>query len=315
MIAGVVGCGRMGENHVRVYSELRGIEDVLVYDPDPFRCSAMKSKYGAVPSASLRDLLGYCDLVSICSPTSEHYSCVLAALEADVPFLVEKPLAGSLGDANAVNSVGAYRVGSGVGHIERFNPLVEAIRSIVKCPRYVAIRRHNPGSSRITDSSVVEDLMIHDIDILLHVIFPGVSPQLMSVFTPDTSSVLFTFGDSIAAVSASRRGSEKIRDIYIEDDGFTLIGDFMTQELKIYRPPSEFSFSGGQYRQENIVEKVLVPRTEPLKTELVTFIDCVENNKPFPVSIEQAVQNMEIVEVIKSDCSHRNCGNNRSRKH
>jgi len=298
MIVGVIGCGSMGSNHVRVYSELRDVHDVLVYDPDPSAADRML-QYGAHSFADLHDMLQLCDMVSICVPTSLHKDVVCAVVAECVPFPVEKPIAGTLEDAYVINSLDP-NPGSGVGHIERFNPLANAIAELICNPRYISFRRHNPGSSRISDSTVVDDLMIHDIDLARHR-FLGYEPDAVQSSVSDgVAHALMNFGDIVVSMSASRVGAEKIREIYVECDDYTLVGNLLTSELLIIRPPGKFSFGSGEYRQENVVEKIIVPKDEPLKNELSEFVRCVREGDEFPVSISEAVENMEIAEWIKS---------------
>ena len=126
------------------------------------------------------------------------------------------------------------------------------------------MKRHNPASARVTGSSVVEDLMIHDIDILLNVFFPEPC-SIHSVGNNDVCSVLMNCGAIPVALSASRKSSKKIRMIYIEEEEFTIEGDFMSQEVMIYRKPGQYQFEAERYVQENIIEKVMVNKLEPLK--------------------------------------------------
>jgi predicted dehydrogenase len=187
----------------------------------------------------------------------------------------------------------------GVGHIERFNPIVAEIKKIVKKPLYFEMKRHNPTSARVTGSSVVEDLMIHDIDILLHEFFPNPC-DIHSVGNADVMSVLMKCDNIPVVLSASRKASKKIRLLYIEDEDFTIEGDFMSQEVTIYRKPGQYRIEAQRYVQENIIEKVMVGKVEPLKRELEMFIDCVKKGKPFPITPEQAIRNLEFCEKISA---------------
>jgi predicted dehydrogenase len=161
------------------------------------------------------------------------------------------------------------------------------------------MKRHNPTSSRVTGSSVVEDLMIHDIDILLHEFFPNPC-DIHSVGNADVMSVLMKCDNIPVVLSASRKASKKIRLLYIEDEDFTIEGDFMSQEVTIYRKPGQYRIEAQRYVQENIIEKVMVGKVEPLKRELEMFIDCVKKGKPFPITPEQAIRNLEFCEKISA---------------
>ena len=158
-------------------------------------------------------------------------------------------------------------------------------------------KRHNPASARITGSSVVEDLMIHDIDILLNVFFPEPC-NIHSVGNADVMSVLMNCNGIPVSLSASRKASKKIRLFYVEDEEFTIEGNFMTQEVTIHRKPGQYHVEAERYVQENIIEKVMVNTVEPLKRELETFIDCVDRNQPFLIPPEQAIRNLEFCEKI-----------------
>lgn len=306
MIVGVIGCGSMGSNHVRVYSGLRDVHDVLVYDSDPSAADRML-QYGAHSFADLHDMLQLCDMVSICVPTPLHKDVVCAVVAECVPFLVEKPIAGTLEDAYVIDSLDP-NPGSGVGHIERFNPLSNAVRDLMSCPRYISIRRHNPGSSRVSDTSVVDDLMIHDVDLVRHLFFGCEPDGVQSSVSDGVAHALLSYDDVVVSLSASRVSANKVRDIVIECDDFTIVGDFMTQELLVYRKPDTTIFVSGEYRQEQVVEKILVPRVEPLKAELSEFVRCVREGDAFPVSVEESVQNMELCGAIKHDRSSCSCG-------
>ena len=188
----------------------------------------------------------------------------------------------------------------GVGHIERFNPIVGEIKKLLTSPRYIEIRRHNPVSLRITDADVVSDLMIHDIDLVWNLFMNlDIGYEMHSFWDTDLCKVIARFGNCAVSLSASRIGCKKIRSIYVEDDEFSIEGDFMNQDVYIYRKPQKYREIDSRYVQENIIEKVLVNKVEPLKEELKLFVECVKEGKQFPITAEQAVLNLRIVEEIK----------------
>ena len=154
-------------------------------------------------------------------------------------------------------------------------------------------------SSRITDADVVSDLMIHDIDLVWNYFMTDMSYEMYSFCDADLCKVIARFGSCAISLSASRIGCKKIRSIYVEDDEFSIEGDFMNQDVYIYRKPQKYREIDSRYVQENIIEKVLVNKVEPLKEELKLFVECVKEGKQFPVTAEQAVLNLRIVEEIK----------------
>lgn len=300
LIAGVIGFGNMGQNHARVYSELRGVEEVIVYDSDP-----SKRFRGVQVAADLNDMLEVVDLVSICTPTPSHKDVVCHAAETGIPFLVEKPLASTLDDARAIGSIPTPL--AGVGHIERFNLTAATAGQLLTRPAHISIRRHNPGSARVTDTSVVHDLMIHDIDLVRHVFFDQDPDTIVSAVTPNVARTIMTFGESVVSLSASRASMVKVRDIIIECDDYTVAADMIDQSLYVYWRPDHTEFAGGEFRQEQSMEKIVVPRVEPLRAELTEFVRCVADGDAFPVTIDQAIVNMELCERIH-DSKQCNCG-------
>jgi predicted dehydrogenase len=299
MRVGVIGVGQMGKNHVRVYAELKSVEDVGVCDLNTAAAQAIAGQHGATAYDSVDQLLRNADAVSVCVPTQFHAGVVQQVFRAGKSVLIEKPICSTARDARALMQDAPAGITIGVGHIERFNPVVTEIKKIVKKPLYVEMKRHNPASARVTGSSVVEDLMIHDIDILLNVFFPG-SCTISSVGNDDICSVLMKCENIPVALSASRKSSKKIRMIYIEEEECTTEGDFMSQEVTIYRKPGQYQFENERYVQENIIEKVMVNKLEPLKLELSTFIDCAKRGVPFPVTPDQAIRNLEVSERIRA---------------
>lgn len=299
MDIGVIGVGVMGKNHVRVYSELKQVGTVYVYDVNGEAAKDVASANEAIPCSTIDDLLKDVDAVSICVPTPYHHQVGQRVLDAGIHVLMEKPLCAT--GREAEDLLGYRKKGTimGVGHIERFNPIVQEIRRIVQKPVFVEMNRHNPASARATTSSVVEDLMIHDIDILHHVLFHD-DLELYAAGNLDAASALFRFEDVSAFISASRKSSKKIRRIYIEEEDLTVEGDFMNQEVYTYYKPDKYKVENERYVQENIIEKVMVNKVEPLKVELQTFLECVKHGRPFPVTPEQAIQNLRVCEKVRS---------------
>lgn len=304
MDVGVIGVGAMGRNHVRVYSEMKGVDAIYVYDP--VQASAERSRELATICKSLDDLLSRVDAVSICVPTRYHFDTARKVIEQGIHCLIEKPITLTASEGIDLLQIiqrkkdeGRGQV-VGVGHIERFNPIVAEMTKIAQRPDYVSIKRHNPTSNRITDASVVEDLMIHDIDIAFNVLFKGETDcRIFSAGSANVCEALAVFPGCVVSISASRLSSKKFRTFYVESEDYTAEGDFMTQEVYIYRKPGRYGVENERYTQENIIEKVLVNKVEPLKVELKTFLDCAKSGKSFPVTPEEALRNLKICEQIK----------------
>jgi len=298
MEVGVIGVGVMGRNHVRVYSELRPVSGLYVYDVNFEAALSVAMQNGATPCHDLDELFAEVEAVSVCVPTPFHLEIARKALPKNIHVLMEKPICETSLETEVLPLIGEDTV-FGVGHIERFNPIVPEIQRISRHPLYVEMNRHNPSSHRVTGSSVVEDLMIHDIDILRHVLF-GDEYTLSAGGTHDIASALFSFHSTAAYLSASRKSSKKIRRIYIEEEALTIEGDFMNQEIFTYWKPETYQVENERYVQENIIEKVMVNKVEPLKVELKTFLECVQSGREFPVTAAQACEDLRICEQIKA---------------
>jgi len=297
MDIGVIGTGNMGRNHVRIYSELKEVDNVLIYDVDQKSAEKMSTALGAETCDSMESLFDSIDAVSICVPTKYHFDVAKEAIESGVNCLIEKPITSTFKEGEELLKIIPDDLIVGVGHIERFNPIIKEIKNLIEHPKYVEIRRHNPASSRITDAGVVIDLMIHDIDLVWNEFFSDHDGfEMYSAGDGDLCKKVANIDGCVISLSASRVACRKIRTIHVEEEGITIDGDFMNQEVYIYRKPGQYSEANGRYSQENIIEKVLINRVEPLKEELRTFVECIKSGDPFPITPEQAVLNLKIAE-------------------
>jgi predicted dehydrogenase len=297
MDVGVIGVGAMGKNHARVYSELKAVENLYLFDLNTSAAQELAKKFDANLASGMDDLLDSVDAVSVCVPTQFHHNVACEVIQKNIPVLIEKPICLSSNEAADLVKKIPEDLVVGVGHIERFNAIIAELASIIRHPLYVEICRHNPASSRVTGSSVVEDLMIHDIDLIFHLI-NAKSWEVHSSGNRDVAGALFTINNNPVFLSASRKASKKVRTIYIEEEQFTVEGDFMNQEIFIHRKPGKISFENERYTQESLIEKVLVNQSEPLKRELSTFLDCVKSGKKFPITPEQGLFNLQVCEKI-----------------
>ena len=164
----VIGVGHLGQHHARLLAEMPDVELVGVVDLDPARGAEVAARYGTTAMTSSSDLVGRVEAVSIATPTVSHVEVALPFVQAGTAVLVEKPLAGSLVEADrllaAAETSGAMVA---TGHTERFNPAVAAALPVVSSPRFVEIHRLGTFPERSLDIDVIFDLMIHDLDLLL----------------------------------------------------------------------------------------------------------------------------------------------------
>jgi predicted dehydrogenase len=280
----VVGSGIMGSNHARVAAGLPGLELVAVYDPDRKRSEKLAAAFSATAVGSLSELPRLVDAAVVATPTQFHAPAAHELIAAGVDVLVEKPITPDIDTARRlVDAADAADRILMVGHVERFNPAVLELDSLLDGVVHVDARRISAYSPRIRDDVVV-DLMIHDLD-LVSMIAGGVPAEVMSVVraprstSADIASALIAFDNGVtASLTASRVGQSKIRRIDVTQADNYLVLDLLRQDVTVERvEQSEYlSDRGRRYRQVSVVEvPFLENRGEPLALELSHFADCV----------------------------------------
>jgi predicted dehydrogenase len=168
---GVVGVGHIGSNHARLYAELPSVEFSAIYDVDAARATAIGKKYGVTPAKSLEEFAEMIDAASIATPTSTHHRVAHPLLTRGKHLLIEKPITDDTKDASELAELAARnQLVLQVGHVERFNPVLSALEERLTHPRFIEAHRLSPYPNRSTDIGVVLDLMIHDLEIILHLV-------------------------------------------------------------------------------------------------------------------------------------------------
>jgi predicted dehydrogenase len=305
----------MGERHCRVYSNLRGVDFVGVFDVNRAHSHDVADKYGVRGFDSPIDLLREVDAVTIATPTPHHFDLAMEAIVKGVHTLIEKPLAYSLEQGQGlVEAVQRSGVIAQVGHIERFNPAFVELKNVTDDLPVVAImiRRQNSFDASNTDVDVINDLMIHDIDLLLHLV-----GQPVQTITADGRSILneatdhavanFCFQNGpIATLIASRITQQKVRRIDITAHNAYVESDLLGKSVAIHR--RVFSeYVSGKYRQESVVENIHVPMAEPLMLELQHFVGCVREQHQPAVTVDDGLRAMQfaarIAELVRGTTS------------
>ncbi|WP_280537350.1 Gfo/Idh/MocA family oxidoreductase [Halopenitus sp. POP-27] len=302
---GVIGVGSMGQHHARVYSELANADLIGVSDVDPDRAEQIATEYGT-DALSMDELIGAVDAVSIAVPTEYHYEVARKCIENGVSILVEKPFVSDVEEGEELIELAEqHGVQIQVGHIERFNPAVEALEEIVPHLEVTAVdaRRLGPDPDREIDDSVVSDLMIHDVDIVLSLI----DSDIDSIQTAGTAegryatSTLTFVDDTISSLTASRQTQQKVRELTITADDRYVKVDYLDQSIEIHRQSApEFITDDGsmKYRHESIVEHPVVENIEPLKNELQSFLEAVAEDNTPPVSGTDGLEAVKIIQEI-----------------
>jgi len=274
---GVVGVGHLGRHHARLYASLPGVRLVAVADRDGERAKAVAAEFGCEAVADASELVGRVVAASVATPTLHHRAAAETLLAGGADVLIEKPIAPTLEDADAIlataKSHGRLVM---VGHTERFNPAMAALARAVDAPRFVEIHRLAGFSARSTDVDVILDLMIHDLDLLLW--FDGSEPLTVDAVgvaaltdKVDIANARIRFASGcVANVTASRISAEKLRRMRIFQSRTYIACD--TGEKKVER----YRLVIGSDRKPAIEHELLpIEDGEPLALELAAFVASV----------------------------------------
>lgn len=291
---GVVGIGNMGLHHARIYSELPQTELIGVVDIQEARARLCSTRFNTNYFGSYQDLFDKVHAVNIVVPTSLHYPLAMEFLKRDVHVLVEKPITVDLVQAKRLVDYSKRRnLVLQVGHLERFNPAVMKLREIMGQPIMMECHRLSCPTNRNLDVGVVWDLMIHDLDILIHLVnspVVDISAMGVSVYSDfeDVAQVQLRFKNGVmASLVASRNSGERARQLKVtEETGRTLSLDFIDQTLAVLRP--------GLDGRPIPAEQVHVEKEEPLRLELNHFAECVAMHKTPMVSGEDGKRALEL---------------------
>jgi predicted dehydrogenase len=297
---GVVGAGRLGAFHSKVYSRLiKHVKFVGVCDCNIERSLEIGKKYHTASYSDYEDLFDKVDAVSIAVPTSLHYNIAKDFLNHNIHVLIEKPITKTLSEADELIEIAKEKnLIIQVGHIERFNSAVLAIEPYLKKPKFIECQRLGPFYKRVDDVGVVLDLMIHDIDIVLGLMKQDVTHiEAVGLSTisdyEDVANVRLTFEDgTIADITASRVTKDVVRKMRIfQEDSYVSL-DYVTQEAAVFKKTDD----------KIIKDKIKIKKKEPLKKELKSFVECVRTlKKPIVSGVEgrRALQvALEIIDKI-----------------
>lgn len=309
---GVIGTGHMGLNHVRNLSDEMRFDLVGIFDSDHERAASVAETYGTKSYDSMDELLDDVEAVVVAVPSSLHKDVGLRVADHKVHALIEKPLAPTVKDASVLAK--AFKEAGlklQVGHIERFNAVVREAKKIVENKDIFFVEAHRysafSGSGRITDVSVIEDLMIHDIDIVCDLMEPdkvidirGNGEKIRSDSIDFATCMLDFSSNAHAVINASRVAQDKERTIQIHTEDSIVAADLLTRTLTITQN-SELIVDNGSaagYRQDAVIQKVFVPIVEPLRAELVSFYEAVVNDEKILVDSDAAIRAIKICDKV-----------------
>jgi predicted dehydrogenase len=315
---GVIGTGTMGQRHCRVYSNMRHVQLVGIFDAHPETGHRIAQQYDTAAYDSIDRLLDDVEAVSLAVPTPLHFDIAMRCLERKVHVLVEKPITETLEQANVLTCAAeASGLVVQVGHIERFNPAYIELKNMLQGMNVIAIdlRRLSAYQGSNTDVDVVLDLMIHDIDLACDLIGqepPSVDGYGLTAYGGALDHVVAHFdlgAPPLLTMTASRVTEHKIRAITVTAADAFVEADLLNKTILVHRRTIDEYLSqnhrGVKYRQESIVERIYVPSFEPLFLELQHFVDCIREHKVALIPARDGLRALRLATRIRDATAQR----------
>ncbi len=314
---GVVGVGHLGEYHVQKYCAMKDVNLVGVVDTNTGRAAEIAQRYDTRVYESLEEILGQVDAVSLAVPTESHFFVAREVLSRGVHLLIEKPITYDESDANRLIKIaGENELVLQVGHVERFNPAVMKMESLLTTPIFIESHRMNLFTVRGTDVDVVLDLMIHDLDIILHMV-PSEVREVhavgMSVVTQKTDianvRIIFENG-TVANLTASRVSNQPLRKIRIFQPDACISVNCYKKEVSVTRLDDSSTKEGFP---QIVSSKMKYPDADPLFDQLTAFVHAVRTDTEPVVTGQDGCAALRIalaiIDQIKNGCRdfHRIC--------
>jgi predicted dehydrogenase len=297
--AAVIGAGYLGSFHAQKYAALDGARLVGVVDVDANRAREVAQRAGAPAYTDYREVLGEIDVASIVVPTEAHFEVARACLEAGVHILVEKPVTRTVEEANELVQLAARRgLVFQVGHLERFNPAILAVREQITRPLFIESDRLALFKPRGTDVNVVLDLMIHDIDLILSLTRSEITDVRSSGFkvltdAVDIANARIEFADGcVADVNSSRVSQQSLRKLRIFQPDLYVSIDCGTFHVRTVRKEGPAASPDGMPRIVSSEQQF--EKADPLLAEIRAFIDAVRAGREPPVSGEDGRRALEV---------------------
>ena len=305
---GVVGVGYLGKFHAEKYARMKDVKLVGVVDIEPGVAKEIAQQLGTEPFTDYRDLMGKVDAVSVAVPTTDHFSISRDFLENSIDVLVEKPFTETLEEADALIEIAESNDSIlQVGHLERFNPAVLALRNVVNQPLFVESHRLSVFKERGTEVDVVLDLMIHDIDIILNFVGSDIKsihasgvPVISSRVDIANARLIFENGCT-ANVTASRISLKNMRKIRIFQKDTYVAVDYANNDITIIRKDGKGT---GLPVPGISMERSTFEKADSLEAELTSFVESVKTRQAPLVSARDGRQALcvalDIIEQIEA---------------
>tara|TARA_R110001592_G_scaffold4168_4_gene23372 strand:+ start:510 stop:1469 length:960 start_codon:yes stop_codon:yes gene_type:complete len=311
---GVLGAGHLGKIHLRLLEQSKKYELVGFYDQDTINAQKVAEEFGYKLFDSIDDLIDAVEVVDIVTPTLSHFDCAKKAIEKGCHIFIEKPIAKTVLEAEAIRTLASqYHVKGQVGHVERFNPAFIAAKDMIDNPMFIETHRLAEFNPRGTDVPVVLDLMIHDIDIILSVVkskVKNVYASGISVIsdTPDIANARIEFENGcVANLTASRISMKNMRKSrFFQKDAYISV-DLLEKKAEVVRmkdvPENPDEFAMILQNAEGIKKQIYfdnpeVENNNAILDELETFADAIINKTEPIVSLRNGTDALRVAQMV-----------------
>jgi predicted dehydrogenase len=295
---GIIGVGYLGTQHARILSYLEEAELKGVADVDFKKAVEIGNRHGVAYYQNYEEMMDEVDAAIVATPTSEHFAISQNLLRNGKAVLVEKPITETVEQAEQlVKEARASGLVFQVGHLERFNPAVEAVETMIREPRFIEVQRLGSFSARSLDIDVVLDLMIHDLDIIMALINDEVSVirasgiHVLSEKVDIANARLEFKGGCVATLTASRVHQGKVRKLRIFEPTVYYSIDYIDQEVVVF--PLD--------RRQTNIKTLRIQKEEPLKKELRSFLDCIRLGKSSKVTGEEGLRALRLAHGVLNE--------------
>ncbi len=322
---GVIGVGMMGYNHARVYADMPDVELVGAADVAETAVTNVARRFGGQPYTDYQQMLDEQkpDAVTIAVPTAEHLPVALAAIRRGIHLLIEKPIAYSVADGEQiVAAAGEAGVKLMVGHIERFNPAVAALKEHLaegELGRVFQIdaRRQGPFPARVQDVGVVIDLAVHDLDVMRFItgmdvvrVYAETEHRIHSKHEDLLTGLVRMSDNTVGTLTINWLTPTKIRELYVIGERGMFRVDYLTQDLYFFEngtaATGDWPFRVLRGVSEGRMIRHVVAKKEPLRAEQEAFVAAIDGRIPIPVTGPDGLWALQLAQaIVRSGQEHR----------
>jgi predicted dehydrogenase len=312
----VIGVGHLGKLHLKNLKEIEKERDDIqvtgIFDSDPEKLNKVTDEFSVKKFDSVDDAINNSDSIILVTPTSTHFELAKKIIEKDKNVFIEKPVTETISEAEELLKISENKkIKIQVGHIERFNPAVLAVEKYNLKPLFIETHRLSQFNPRGTDVSVIQDLMIHDIDIILKLVnspVERVDANGVAILTDkiDIANARIRFKNGcVANITASRISQNKMRKMRIFQKNTYISIDFLQNLSEIFHlqdsdGTQEFSFASFDIgnNKKIVYERATVEDINPMKYELNKFFDSIKNDTEPVVNLEEGKRALEVAEYV-----------------